>query len=131
MYPVTADGRYFLVKGQLWRCSNHAFSEEERQHLVHDLMDARRSIFDRSPLELLFQMANEDGATLELASISYFRRVMIVCSARLDAEHEPLRRTFHRGTKIGSETACPQLPTPELIDWPGQIYPVLSGSRSR
>lgn len=44
MYPVTADGRYFVVKGQLWRCSNPALSEEERQHLVHDLMEARRAV---------------------------------------------------------------------------------------
>lgn len=22
MYPTTPDGRYFVVKGQLWRCTN-------------------------------------------------------------------------------------------------------------
>ncbi|MGO3987225.1 hypothetical protein ABI582_22975 [Pseudomonas sp. SAS7] len=44
MYPTTPDGRYFVVKGQLWRCSNPALSEEERQHLVHVLMDARRAV---------------------------------------------------------------------------------------
>ena len=40
MYPTTPDGRYFVVKGLLWRCSNPALSDEERQHLVRDLMDA-------------------------------------------------------------------------------------------
>ena len=42
--PVTPDGRYFIVKGQLWRCSNPALDENERQRLVKDLMAARRSV---------------------------------------------------------------------------------------
>ncbi len=42
--PVTPDGRYFIVKGQLWRCSNPALDEDERQRLVKDLMAARRSV---------------------------------------------------------------------------------------
>ncbi|MDU8359824.1 hypothetical protein [Pseudomonas syringae group sp. J309-1] len=44
MNPVTPDGRYFIVKGQLWRCSNPALDEDERQRLVKDLMAARRSV---------------------------------------------------------------------------------------
>lgn len=44
MPPTTPDGRYFVVKGQLWRCSNPALSEQERQRLVHDLMEARRAV---------------------------------------------------------------------------------------
>lgn len=44
MYPTTPDGRDFLVKGQLWRCSNPALSDEKRQHLVRDLMDARLAV---------------------------------------------------------------------------------------
>lgn len=43
-YPQTPDGRYFIVKGQLWRCSNPALSEEDRQHYVNDLMAARRDV---------------------------------------------------------------------------------------
>lgn len=27
MNPVTPDGRYFVVKGQLWRCSNSGLDE--------------------------------------------------------------------------------------------------------
>lgn len=42
--PVTPDGRYFVVKEQLWRCSNPALNEDERQRLVKDLMAARRSV---------------------------------------------------------------------------------------
>ncbi|MEX5684638.1 hypothetical protein [Pseudomonas silesiensis] len=44
MNPVTPDGRYFVVKGQLWRCSNPSLSEEVRQRLVNDLMTARREV---------------------------------------------------------------------------------------
>lgn len=42
--PTTADGRYFVVKGQLWRCSNPGLNEVERQHWVNALMDARRMV---------------------------------------------------------------------------------------
>ncbi|MBX8497186.1 hypothetical protein [Pseudomonas cichorii] len=44
MHPTTPDGRYFVVKGQLWRCSNPSLSEHERQRLVHELMSARREV---------------------------------------------------------------------------------------
>ncbi|VVO92699.1 hypothetical protein PS850_02436 [Pseudomonas fluorescens] len=44
MYPTTPDGRYFVVKGQLWRCSNPSLNEDVRQRLVNDLMTARREV---------------------------------------------------------------------------------------
>lgn len=44
MYPITPDGRYFVVKGQLWRCTNPALDEQERRRLVKDLMAARREV---------------------------------------------------------------------------------------
>lgn len=44
MYPVTPDGRYFVVKGQLWRCSNPSLDEDVRQRLVGALMAARREV---------------------------------------------------------------------------------------
>ncbi|MBD3881974.1 hypothetical protein IFO70_09420 [Phormidium tenue FACHB-886] len=43
-YPTTPDGRYFVVKGKLWRCSNPALTEAERSHLVKELMKARRAV---------------------------------------------------------------------------------------
>ncbi len=43
-YPVTPDGRYFVVRGMLWRRSNPALPEEERSAFVRVLMDARRDI---------------------------------------------------------------------------------------
>jgi hypothetical protein len=44
MHPTTPDGRYFVVKGQLWRCSNPSLSEDVRQRLVGELMAARREV---------------------------------------------------------------------------------------
>ena len=38
---MTPDGRYFVVRGRLWRCSNSRLEEEERQRLVRELMAAR------------------------------------------------------------------------------------------
>ncbi|WIW90368.1 hypothetical protein K3M67_20275 (plasmid) [Sphingobium sp. V4] len=43
-YPVTPDGRYFVVRGRLWRMSNPALGEDERTELVHQLMIARRKV---------------------------------------------------------------------------------------
>jgi hypothetical protein len=44
MNPTPPDGQYFVVKGRLWRCSNPALDEDERQRLVNELMDAGRAV---------------------------------------------------------------------------------------
>jgi hypothetical protein len=43
-YPVTPDGRYFVVKGRLWRTTNPALAPDVRQELVDQLMKARRQV---------------------------------------------------------------------------------------
>ena len=43
-HPTTPDGRYFVVRGRLWRCSDPALVPERRQELVGDLMRARRDV---------------------------------------------------------------------------------------
>ena len=43
-HPVTPDGRYFVVRGRLWRLSDPSLSETERDALVKRLMNARRSV---------------------------------------------------------------------------------------
>lgn len=43
-YPTTPDGRYFVVRGRLWRTSNPALSLERRQELVDELMAARSAV---------------------------------------------------------------------------------------
>ena len=42
--PVTPDGRYFVVRGRLWRCSDPALPEPERTRLVAELMRARSAV---------------------------------------------------------------------------------------
>lgn len=43
-YPITPDGRYFVVKGRLWRCSNPNLDEQFRSQQVRALMQARRAV---------------------------------------------------------------------------------------
>jgi hypothetical protein len=56
-YPVTPDGRYFVVKGRLWRCTNPDLPEEERSRLVKALMQARRSVKQAKTDESALQAA--------------------------------------------------------------------------
>lgn len=45
-HPVTPDGRYFVVRGRLWRMANPDLAEDERASLVKRLMAARRAVRD-------------------------------------------------------------------------------------
>jgi hypothetical protein len=44
LYPHTPDGRYFVVRGRLWRLSNPGLDPLKRETLVHELMAARRAV---------------------------------------------------------------------------------------
>lgn len=41
---TTPDGRYLVVRGRLWRKTNPALAEADRQALVGRLMKARRAL---------------------------------------------------------------------------------------
>ncbi|MEA3536739.1 hypothetical protein [Rhizobium sp. CC-YZS058] len=43
-HPHTPDGRYFVVRGRLWRLSNPKLPETERARLVSALMRARQAV---------------------------------------------------------------------------------------
>lgn len=43
-YPATPDGRYFVVRGRLWRRSDPSLDEATRGARVAELMDARRAV---------------------------------------------------------------------------------------
>ncbi|WP_375411595.1 hypothetical protein [uncultured Bradyrhizobium sp.] len=43
-HPVTPDGRYFVVRGKLWRMANPDLSPAKRSALVSALMSARSSV---------------------------------------------------------------------------------------
>lgn len=70
MYPTTPDGRYFVVKERLWRCSNPSLDPQQRQHLVDDLMTARREVKAAKslgdPQELKTARAHVQAAKLAL-----------------------------------------------------------------
>ena len=40
----TPDGRYFVVRGRLWRLANPATQPDVRNELVRELMAARRAV---------------------------------------------------------------------------------------
>lgn len=42
--PVTPDGRYFVVRGRLWRLSDPRPGPTERDELIKRLMSARRAV---------------------------------------------------------------------------------------
>jgi hypothetical protein len=41
---VTPDGRYFVVRGRLWRRANPDLPAERKEALVRELMNARRAV---------------------------------------------------------------------------------------
>ena len=47
--PITPDGRYFVVRGRLWRCSDPSLPEARRAELVSELMAARRAVRSALP----------------------------------------------------------------------------------
>lgn len=67
-YPITPDGRYFLVAGRLWRSKNPAIPREFRHRLVAELMDARRAVKDakRGNCNLAAARARVDAAKVAL-----------------------------------------------------------------
>jgi hypothetical protein len=68
-YPVTPDGRYFVVRGRLWRTSNPALPRETRDRLVSRLMTARRAVkqaLSEGGPALAAARAEVDGAKIAL-----------------------------------------------------------------
>ena len=45
-HPVTPDGRYFVVRGRLWRMAKPGLDEAQQDDLVRRLMAARRAVRD-------------------------------------------------------------------------------------
>ena len=59
-HPVTPDGRYFMVRGRLWRMSNPDLDQEQRDALVRELMKARRNR-DRASVDAAKRALGERG----------------------------------------------------------------------
>ncbi len=43
-YPATPDGRYFVVRGRLWRAADPALPADEKARRTAALMEARRAV---------------------------------------------------------------------------------------
>ncbi len=43
-HPVTPDGRYFVVRGRLWRMSDPSLGDDRCEQLVSELMQARGGV---------------------------------------------------------------------------------------
>ena len=56
---VTPDGRYFVVRGRLWRRANPDLPAEQRETLIRELMAAQRAVKKA--------LASKDAAPLALA----------------------------------------------------------------
>ncbi|HEV2558215.1 MAG TPA: hypothetical protein VGU45_06275 [Microvirga sp.] len=63
-HPRTPDGRYFVVRGRLWRLSDPGLAPAERERLVRELMSARRAVRDAGgdPDRLAAARARVDAA---------------------------------------------------------------------
>ena len=65
--PITPDGRYFVVKDKLWRCTNPHLPEGILQTALRDLMNARRAIKGaKGEAELKFARARVHAAKVFL-----------------------------------------------------------------
>lgn len=61
-HPTTPDGRYFVVRGRLWRKTNPHLPDDVRDALVKQLMDARRALrrtLDEAQRRLVRQQVDE------------------------------------------------------------------------
>lgn len=67
-FPTTPDGRYFVVRGRLWRTSDPSLAATERERLVKELMSARRAVRNAKghPDELKAVRARVDAAKVAL-----------------------------------------------------------------
>ena len=61
-YPRTPDGRYFVSKGRLWRCTDPSLPDAERRPLVKELMRARAGIRHAAEAEIPALRARVDAA---------------------------------------------------------------------
>ena len=70
IHPITPDGRYFVVRGRLWRMANPALSEEDRANLVSELMRARRAMGEAR------RSGDRDGGAAAKATVGRVKRAL-------------------------------------------------------
>ena len=61
-YPVTPDGRYVVLRGRLWRCSDPHLDPARRAALVQALMTPRQAMRQADPVAREATRARVDAA---------------------------------------------------------------------
>jgi hypothetical protein len=69
-YPETPDGRYFVVRGRLWRKANPRLADHVRQDFVQQLMIARRAV------RTARQAVDESGEAAAHAAVDVAKRAL-------------------------------------------------------
>ena len=64
---LTPDGRYFIVRGRLWRATNPHLPAHERDTLVRHLMAARRAVRAARGDPARLEQARHDVDTAKIA----------------------------------------------------------------
>ena len=67
---MTPDGRYFVVRGRLWRMANPTLSDDKRGALVKQLMHARRAVRTAS------RLGDEAAETQAHAAVDVAKRAL-------------------------------------------------------
>jgi hypothetical protein len=67
-YPATPDGRYFVVRGRLWRMTNPNIDPLRKEDLTKELMAARRAVRNAkgNPVALRTARASVDQSKIAL-----------------------------------------------------------------
>lgn len=69
-YPITPDGRYFVVRGRLWRLANPALTDEAKATLTKRLMSARRDV------QAALRAGDGDAEALARAAVDEAKRAL-------------------------------------------------------
>ena len=107
VYPDTPDGRYFVVRGRLWRKSNPALTQAERERLVSELMRGRSAVRmarrddDREAMVLARKAVNDAKVALGERGPVWWR------DGSPDLNRHMARTTVYAGWFAGRGTDCP------------------------
>lgn len=69
-HPVTPDGRYFVVRGKLWRMADPNLDEARRANHVRRLMAARRAVREAK------QSAEQDAEVAAHRAVDEVKRAL-------------------------------------------------------
>ena len=105
-YPVTPDGRYFVVKGRLWRCTNPSIPAEARRRLVGELMQARRAKGEALRNDTSVPQDERRSKMMELRKDEE-TKVHAVLTDEQKAKYDAMQQERMRGRQNGGDGNAP------------------------